>query len=306
MEIGGDVGRGIIDEQALLKLIRGFLFGDEEAFIDGLRKMNITNDFYIKAKESLEGEKRKNRINEVALLASCPNCGYMLILDSFIEVAFSANIGEYRCPNCGALIKYDFVKGSVEGFTTGKSDDSFLGVNLSEVRRNVERRLLSVYSARVLGETNIMVATKVERGKLKLLVRETAHKHSRESWSSEWNWRVELSIDESLQGEAIGMINLSCKWMGAPPQTEIRSPLRVERRFKLEGELARGLSELYSELENEAYEKVVSVLEEAKLAVEWVYPARAVMPPIVSAEEDFVSELKKKIEEKERKKEERI
>lgn len=306
MEGGGDAGRGNVDEQALLKLIRGFALGEEGAFIDGLRKMNITENFYVEIKKHLEGEKRRKKIDEIATILSCPNCSYRLILDSFVEITFNSPTGDYHCPNCGVVIKYNFVKGSIEGFTERKVKDSFLGFNVDELRRSIEKELSSTYGARVLGETIFMVAAKVEAGKLKLLIREVAHKASSESWSAEWAWRVEVTVDENWHGEIIGVLSFSCKWMGAPSQMEIRSPLRLEKRLTLKGEIAREISKQCIELENNAYEKISGVLEEAKLAVEWVYPTRAVMLPIISAEEDFVSELKRKIKEKEEKKEERI
>jgi len=306
LEGGGDAGRGNVDEQALLKLIRGFILGEEDAFIDGLRKMNVAENFYVETKKRLEGEKGRKKIDEIAIIISCPNCGYRLILDSFVEVTFNSPTGDYRCPNCGVVIKYNFVKGSIEGFTEEKVKDSFLSVDLGELRRSIEKELSSNYGARVLGETIFMVAAKVEVSKLRLLIREVARKVSSESWSAEWAWRVEVTVDENWRGEIVGVLNFSCKWMGAPSQTEIRSPLRLEKRLTLEGEIAREISKQCIELENNAYEKISGVLDEAKLAVEWVYPARAVMLPTISAEEDFVSELKKKIKEKEEKKEERI
>jgi len=305
LESGGGAG-GKIGEQALIKLIRGFVLREEEAFIDGLKKMNVAETLYLETKKRLDGEERRKKINEIATIISCPNCGYRLILDQFIEVAFNVFTGDYRCPNCGAVIKYNFVEGNTEGFIVERAKDSFLGVNVDELRRSIEKELSSVYGARVLGETNFMVAAKVEAGKLKLLVREVALKASSESWSSDWSWRVEVAIDENWHGEVIGVLNFSCKWMGAPSQIEILSPLRLEKRLTFNEELAREISKQCTELENEAYERISSVLEEAKLAVAWVYPAKAVMLPAISTEEDFVSELKKKIKEKEEKKEERI
>lgn len=300
------MGREAISDQSITNLVKGFVCSDEKHFLDGLEMLGVPSTLYTEVKKRVEGEKKRSKINEVAIMVSCPKCNYKLILDSFIEASFDLNVGEYICPNCGALIKYSFATGSVEGFVEKALTSSPLEANLKELRKEVERNLLSSYNARILGETHLMVAVKTEGSLFKLLVREFARKPSSESWFSEWNWRVEVSIDDKQRGKALGSLTFSSKWMGSPPQTAIHSSLNVEKELKVGKVDAKELSKLCITLESEAYEKLVAVLEEARLSVEWIQPARAVIPPLVTTEEDFVVELKKKIMEKELKKEERI
>ncbi|MEM4947805.1 MAG: hypothetical protein QW392_01110 [Candidatus Jordarchaeales archaeon] len=302
----GIVGKETISDQSLTNLVKGFVLSDEKHFLDGLEMIGVPGDLYTEVKKRVEGEKKRSKINEVVIMVSCPKCNYKLILDPFIEVSFVLTVGEYSCPNCGALIKYNFATGGIEGFAEGGLVSSPLEANLKELRQEVERNLLSSYNARILGETHLMVAVKTEGSLFRLLIREYAKKLSSESWFAEWNWRVEVSIDEKKLGKASGFLIFSSKWMGPPPQTELRSSLNVERELRVGKVTARELSEFCINLEREVYEKLAAVLGEARLSADWIQPAKAVIPPLVTTEEDFVMELKKKIMEKELKKEERI
>jgi len=298
-----------VDEATLVKLIRSFLLKHESEFKDSLGMIvtfpeDLYRKVYSKVKGDLEAKAEREKINEKALLVPCPNCRYNMMLDSFLELSFNGNEGEYRCPKCNIAIKYNFVTKDITGFRELEVEDSFVGVNLGELREKIESELRSFYSPRVLGDTKIMVAVKVEEGLLRLLIREVSSKSSEEGWDACWTGRVEVKVNDNWDGRADGFWLLTGKWMGSGPQVEVSAPITIEKLFKVEDEPAKVLSGEYVEMANNAYERVFEVLNEAKLAVEWVYPAKPIVPSATSFENEFVAELKEKIKEKERKREE--